>query len=350
MWVLFFAICAVIFLNFFYSLIFYDEQKRKTFLCITVCLLLFSLSSLRSVHTGVDYLNYMREFEAIGKHSWEYLLHSRWEPGYLLVNKLMAYISTEPFFFALFTSGISIIGYGYYINKYSEDVWLSFVVFITMGFYTSTFNIMRQAFAMVVVLFAIRYLISRDLKKYLVCILIACIFHYSAMFAFLLYPFCRVKINVIYFILLLAGCFLFFNVLGRVLLGFFLQHVFDTLDFKSSTMGINMLIFLVVMTLMVISFADMDNEVDSVFVHMLVFASLLQVLALQFSMVARVVLYYSTALIIMIPNLLKRVNLDYIGKFCMYSLAVCFLLAYWYYVTSQQANHGVVIYEFGNFI
>lgn len=350
MWILFITICAVIFLNFFYSLIFYDDQKRSTYYCLTVGVLLVALSSLRSIHTGVDYLNYMKEFEAIGRHSWYYLLHSRWEPGYLVFNKLMSFISTESFFFALVTSCFPIVGYGYYIHKYSENAWLSFVVLITLGYYSATFNILRQTFAMVVVLLAVKYLISRNLKKYLACVLIACLFHYSAMFAFLLYPFCRVKINVIYFVLLLAGCFLLFNIVGRMLLGFFLQHVFDTLDFKSSTLGINMLMFLVFMTLMVISLADMENEVDSAFVHMLVFASLLQVLALQFSMVARVVLYYSTALIIMIPNLLKRVNLDYLGRLCMYSFAVCFLLAYWYYVTSQQANHGVVIYEFGNFI
>ena len=91
MWILFFTILLVIFLNFLYSLIFIDEQKRGKWLCVSVCLVLIALSSLRSIHTGADFINYAGQYEYIGRHSWTDLFHTRWEPGYMVLNKLMAY-------------------------------------------------------------------------------------------------------------------------------------------------------------------------------------------------------------------------------------------------------------------
>lgn len=137
------------------------------------------------VNTGNDYAKYVDFMHLIRSHAYVpteagfnafvravYAL-SGFE-NYLLVFALIAAATLALFLAAIW--------------QQADDFAASFFLFMMLGYYFQTYNTVRYYFALSLVLFASGYLLRREFAPFVVLVLLAALFHKSALLALLLYP------------------------------------------------------------------------------------------------------------------------------------------------------------------
>lgn len=111
----------------------------------------------------------------------------RLEPSFYLLSFLGRISGTNPlgtfFLYALFGTGIMM----YVVKRDSKFVWFSILLFISIYFILGEMIQIRQAVAISLVMFSIKYIYDKSLKKYLITTIAAVLFHYSAIIMLPLY-------------------------------------------------------------------------------------------------------------------------------------------------------------------
>ena len=241
------------------------------------------------------------------------------------------------------------LGYVRFIRVYSKTAWLSLFLLIAMGYYITSLSMLRQSLAIVCVLNSIQYVENRNFRKFALCVLIAVCFHYTAIAFFLLYPLSRFKISIGYFICLLAFAFLLSVFAGKFVLLQLIEKYYSIYEGKmESEGGYSMLLLLLAITfggLLVRQYNHIADRRFDVFCQMLIVACCLQLFSLQFSLFARVVLYYQIAIVVFIPEVLSFIKDRYLAFFCKMGVvmgAVSFFI--WIYLANNSS--GILPYAF----
>ena len=107
------------------------------------------------------------------------------DSGYEVFMKLTQYISRKFIFFMFITAILFIVPFGVLVHRYIKTylgIILSFTIYFSL--FTNIVNsFMRQAVVLGIILFAIKFIVSRDWKKYFLVILIAFSIHFSSIVA-----------------------------------------------------------------------------------------------------------------------------------------------------------------------
>jgi hypothetical protein len=139
------------------------------------------IAGLRNRSVGTDTGNYVRSFSSIWTFDDALAYGNKYgEYGFWLLNWCVHIISDE--YMALLMA-IALIVVGCYqraIILYSRNWTISFFVFIAMGFYTFFFNGARQGIACAIYALAIGPLLERKLRAYVGYVLLAGLFHKTA--------------------------------------------------------------------------------------------------------------------------------------------------------------------------
>lgn len=77
----------------------------------------------------------------------------------------------------------------------SENITFSMSLLFLTGFFNISLNLMRQSIVIAIFLFSIQYIFKRDFKKYLLFMIIAFLFHKTAVFYFPMYFLYNLKFN-----------------------------------------------------------------------------------------------------------------------------------------------------------
>ena len=153
------------------------KNGKKTYLWFTFVELTL-LGGLRSINVGTDTSAYHDIFNSIAKiDTLQGLFDRREELGYVLLNKLLSALGGDAqmliFVCSMFIAG----GFILFIAKISDHVIFSVFLLFTLMMYLSSFNIVRQFMATVIILNGFSYLKEKKLVKYgLVCV-VAWLFH-----------------------------------------------------------------------------------------------------------------------------------------------------------------------------
>ena len=170
------------------------DRKKYSVWCF---ILFFLMAGLRGETVGGDLERYLPEFYLVSKSSFNHVLVvGHHEPGYLIYIKLLSLISPDSRMYLLGTSFISMIGPFVLFTKCSKNITISVLLYYAMGYYTNTFNSVRQSIAMSIVFCVIPYLIERKFWKYLLGVIIAMTFHYSALIMLIVYPLSNKALNL----------------------------------------------------------------------------------------------------------------------------------------------------------
>ena len=112
--------------------------------------LLFVLTGWRSINIGNDTFNYVMYFNhyALGEFDFGGM-----EIGYKLYCMFIGLFTKDPHAFLIITAAISYIAIGVYIRRNSVDMTASVCLFFAIFFSVYT-NTLRQALAMIIVLYA----------------------------------------------------------------------------------------------------------------------------------------------------------------------------------------------------
>lgn len=184
------------------SIILFQENKNsdkmnRIFYYISILLFIFFYSIREDI--GYDYGLYKS------------IIQNNIQVAYLLKGEVLsallmegAYMLEDYRYFFFFVAIISIPLYFYSIKTYSDlkNKWAwSVLAFLGLPIgLVQTLSVSRQFVAIAIILFATRYILKRNLIKYVICIIIAAMFHISSLFAIMYYIVSSEKYKYKYFI------------------------------------------------------------------------------------------------------------------------------------------------------
>lgn len=155
---------------------------------IVLPILIVSIIMGLRYNVGTDWINYKDAYEEIRDTGANYISSGGYEPLYILLNAIVgAFNLPYQCFFILQMFLMLYIAYkGFEPYK--------FILHYTVFFFVTTFfldslNIQRQSISVYIFIFAIRYINSKEFGKYCLCIIIATLFHKSAVILFPVYAF-----------------------------------------------------------------------------------------------------------------------------------------------------------------
>lgn len=164
----------------------YEKSRQRLLLCAYLILLLF-LGFRGYVYT--DFVNYKPFFDLLDgfKSIPEVLLIKGWEPGFVAYSALCKAIFPNYFAWNIISTAIDLFLLHKILERYSNNHLLSLLVFFVIGATALEFNVLRNAKAIFLFLYSIRYIEERKMWKYFAVIGLACLFHISSVLYFPLY-------------------------------------------------------------------------------------------------------------------------------------------------------------------
>lgn len=179
-----------------YPLLYVKPGNFKKALYIGIVFLYLFLLSVFRYGIGNDYFSYIQIFEQIYKtDGLKALLNISFEPGFVLLTKALTTLTMNTgVLYALF-SVIILAPVAFVIYKYSKNVWLSCYLYITLTFFYTTMNFIRQSIAASVILLGYKFLKERKTVPFIIMVLLASSFHYTALIMLPVYFLSLIKPN-----------------------------------------------------------------------------------------------------------------------------------------------------------
>lgn len=298
-----------------------EKTYRKIYIFLMTCAFIF-FAGFRSYRIGTDTPGYALAFINAPK---------------LTVEQIKIFLSKREFLFQFmqsFVRGITgsysvwffliatfyIVCVGKFINRYSKMPAISFLLFMSMGYFSFSLAGLRQTIAMGFLLIATRWLLEKKTFKFFLWVGIASLFHITAWVYVLAYVIYRLPLNKMFVIacVFLTGLFYLF---GETLLQGVVELIWgDSRDYKESEYGgistFLVLIFVSVATMIFYSSLfkptekglplNAEKEYNSLFFKMLLLSCAFQVMAIYQANVFRVAMIFHFPLICLLPNVLDK--------------------------------------------
>ena len=283
---------------------------------------------------GVDFMSYNQMFEDFKNDSALFLF----EPANMMIINIINMLSIDYQVIFFIYSVIIMSGVFYFIKKLSPFKELSILLFVTVGiFYFSTFNGIRQWAAISIGLIAIVKLIEKKHIQFLILVILATLFHLSALLLFILIFF-KIRFSKFY----LIGIFLA-SIISIKFFIFLINNTkysiyLDLLRFDSQGNSLLLMIYILalVYTLLFFKYFNKNNILNTseiVLLNMNLMSILVLIIGyimkIDFLSLMRVNMYFQIQLIIFIPMMIYKLKNQQIRFMLMY-LGVVFLFVYFF--------------------
>lgn len=325
---------------------------NNKYFVFTVLIGLILFSGLRYLNTLYsDEWIYRNEYSDIGNMDLKAIFSLNLEPGFALLNWLLYKISPQPqlliFVCAVITNALIVST----IARFSEKFELSILLFICVGYYMTSFNIMRQYLAVSIIFWAIRYVNKGEFKKYFICVLIASTFHYSALILIPAYFIYKKRAWSKWTILTIISCIVFavsFGTFVNILAVMLVNTKYSTYlsSLTEGYYGVNILrifIFIVPLVLLYIwrkplkiKYPNSDH-----LVNLYVIGTMLMVISYNYVFIARIADYFTLFGVLLIPKLTSIFKKFSFNQLIYFGILVCFLTFFYYQISSSAAYTSI---------
>lgn len=195
----------IVLLFFVYAVSFADitnmNKKYKIYLGCSIFLISVLIGGLR-YNTGTDWAQYY--FFFTDNHTFENFENSPFEYGYILLNYLLKSITEQyNILLIVMTAMVCLLKFSC-IFRYAHFPLV--VLLLNFAFYLGDFFAVRQILALAITVYSVRYIIEKDLKRFLLFLLFAVLFHRTAiifLFAYWIFP---MKINLKHVVVVIFAC------------------------------------------------------------------------------------------------------------------------------------------------
>ena len=317
-------------------------QSYKKCLVILLCVVAILQSGFRDINNlpdDNDTPNYLNRYEEVSRSSWGELIGSfsvynseydERDKGYPIFMKLTQILVNDFTFFMFLTTSIFIISLGCMINKYVKShlgVLLSFLIYYAL-FSNIVNSFMRQAITLSIVLFALRFVLSRDWKRYFGLVLLAFTLHSSAIVAVLFYflPWFCQKRKWLLLALIISPIMVFcVSSLMSILLA---GSVYGQYADADAANPINYIMLVYIVSLFVYIYYDKIKEIkDS---YLLISGTLGSMILLPMAFLGNTILrvsyYYVLFIVVLVPVIIDHVKTHKSIRLLVYYLSIFFFL------------------------
>lgn len=333
-------------------------------------LVLFFLMAFKSENIGSDTPNYIEFFYRLKYTNNMIDSNSRFEKGYQVYNKMLGLLSDNHQILFIVTAIICIGLISFCISKISINWMYSLFLLIGFRFYYFFMTGIRQSIALALVFLSYIFLIKNKTLCYILTIIIAIYFHFSAFIFILALPLYKMKINYknisIVSVIILIN-FIFADVIINKVLeilpayysGYLLTESFSTNNLTD--------IVGVLMPILFLIFAHTTNYIQNIEsctyfngsnnnyeymikpnmeIFFLIFSAGLSLMATRASIIDRMVQYYWIFSICTIPNMIFSIENK--KKRTIYFLIITFfVLCYNISILAYRPEwSSIVPYEF----
>jgi transmembrane protein EpsG len=276
-------------------------------------ILLFVVSAFR-YNVGTDYVNYYHLF-LYKDGMFEY---KEW--GYTNLVNLLSGLGFNPqimfFLFSLVTILLFYKSFKYFFKENDSLFMLATLLFIPL-FYFYTLNGIRQSLAVAIFFYSIRFIIDKSYFKYFLLIVIAMLFHKSAIVLIPLYFFSTIKLTkykliVIYLVIVFL---LLFNPLIYIV-DIYVQNklplyfYFNDEFFSQGVSGFGKVIAIinVFLVLLLSFFLNKKNPLENIVFNLIIIFVVIKLFALDIQIIDRLSLYFKPIMILFVLLVIRNVN------------------------------------------
>lgn len=303
-----------------------NNYKRGVYLFIIFFALIF-VSCFRKDTVGGDLQNYIPLFESAKYSSWsEYLSLPKYGFIFLIYNKLLCSIGDNYTVLLIGTSLFNLIAVAVFVKRYSLIPWLSIVMYICMGFYGRTFNSLRSSMALAILLYSIPFILERKFLKFLIVYICAFIVHKSVFPFFVAYFFARRRLPLKIMVPVAAFLFVAASELSPLLNSILVLYDPSYIGSETSGGGYAYFMILVAIAIFCNVFKNKyESPANALLFNMLVVGMCIQPFASQISYINRIVIFFTIALIIVIPNSVATIKSKDLRLLVESALLICFV-------------------------
>lgn len=306
------------------------------------------ISGLRHYLIGTDTITYFYVFRSVLEYGYKIFNISRYEKGYILLNILVGKIVNNYTFFLCVCAFITNYFIFKFIRKYSENICVSFLLFFFCRFFFSEMNIIRQYIAIGIFLYSFKYIETRKFVKYLICIGIAMLFHYSVIFMIPVYYIYDIKLDVKKIIWMslvtLIINMMFYSILIKItgVLGIYQEYI-DKF-YGSNKVGSMITFFMHFVIFIFLLYLSKNKEItkrDNFLYNCSFILILISFLSIRLSVLNRIIEYLSILMIVQIPNFIKYVTTSK-KRFVLYIFVIICFMIYCSVITYFRPNWNTV--------
>lgn len=336
-------------LNYIFILIegflFRNSFKKKSKVVLTVIgMQLILLLGLRGASVGIDTRTYIDLFWAI-KNGWtvDYL-----EIGNQIIYNVISEFFNSPVALLMSYALITIIPVLKVIKKDSHNIFFSVILYAGFMYYYWAFNAMRQAAAMSIAFWAISCLEENKTLKYFLLVMLAALFHKSALlvllFGIVKKTGIRANKNWAIWVITLSGVGALFG--NKIIsLGVMLFRPYEGyIDsaFAENGNALHPILFLLIF-LVVLLMGNGLTENEQLLLTMLSVGVVLYFVSIKIGIVNRITYYFTMPLIILLPNWLESLK----GQNKRLTKVIFYIgISLYQFLVVLKGTQGIVPYRF----
>lgn len=325
------------------------NTRQRDFYILFTGLILILISGLRSIWVGTDdtsiYANYFIE-NSVKSYS-EIWKEEGKDPFYYIFNKFIANIFGDDF--QIFLIIVSIIFVGstcHIIRRESKNPLVSFIVLLSFGFFFFSMNGIRQSLAISFILLSYIPLKERKLWRFIVLVIIASLFHKTALIFMIFYPIVNLKLNkytIGLYILLTIACLL----RGEQILSSITESA-SAVDERIANYkignGLTYSGFIQLLLIAILAFSYFKrtiavNKNNQILYSLLIISIIFQSMAVIIAEMFRVAMYFSIFIILLLPEVFAAVPHN---NRKLVSVGICSLFLFYFFFM----GFGTIPYKF----
>ncbi len=310
-----------------------ESVKLKNRLTIFAIVPMFLIFVFRYKYIGADTIGYVRFFEQdVRKYSFSELLNQdlmREEIGFRLYVKVVSLLTSNYTIYFLINALI-IFGTLYrFAKEHTDNPFIFFFLFMTLGMYSFVETGLRQTLAMMVCLWAVDFIKNRKPIRFVLLVIIAQFFHKSALIFLITYPLSLIKkfdwMFIVYAIIavVLAVGFGAFHGMFKSLLGYDAYYIDAT-----GNGGIFMLLIFIFFTFSTFMIHDKPKELkeQNLIVHLSFLTVVFWILRLISRSAERPGYYFNFGLYIYFSQMFKYGKDELFGSVKWLLIIACLVL------------------------
>lgn len=318
-----------------------DKNLQNKIILFLYSVQVILMVGTRTLTTGADTINYYNFYEkALFSESYENVLNY-FEPLFSLIGIISARMGLSFVTFDCIIAGLTMFFFSKAVEKCSSEVTISIYLYIIFGLFHNMMNQVRQALAMMIILYALTFLNEEKKAKFLVYVLLASLIHTSSLIVLVLLLVHKMKIN-------LKTIFLYFTV--SIMCAVFCSFIFEFItkyfsyggyleeDWRYGAFDINAILnffvrlVMLILAMLFIRELNQKNRKINLYYHMIWICTVFQTLTVFNNAMGRITTYFFLGYLIIIPEIISNSLFFKNNKKILYPiLIVGFLLYYLVY-------------------
>lgn len=314
--------------------------------------------AFRGNNVGEDTNHFLNVFLCVKNISWKTIFTSgidvvyntvynvdlSMEVGYILFNKIISIFTNNGQWILFFSSFIMCLLIAKFIYDNTNNVFISTYIFMCESIYMNSFNLMRQLLALSIGIQCYTFLKKNNYRKSILLILIAFLFHKSAIVLFVLIPLFWIKNNkkaikyVVFFSVLINFSIpIIYKILYKFipLYAFYLKNNY----WQTSIDGRILLWFIEIIICFFIIKNNINDKESFIITSCTIIHIALQFMGLNIVMFERLSLYFSIFLIFLFPYFSRYIKGNYKIIYKLFIMAILTILFFNYASNPTRAYY-----------